>query len=144
VVASELGQPVSELFDAFEREPVAAASLGQVHKARVGDADVAIKVLRPGVEDLVALDLDISFRLLFALNILFPNHHVRALTTVVREFSGRVREAIDFREAAAHMATFRAGSRRPDGDADRGLRAHAPGRGLPARRSAPRQHHSRG
>ena len=106
VLTSELGAAVSELFDEFDREPVAAASLGQVHKARVGDEDVAVKVLRPGVEDLVALDLDISFRLLFLLNVLFPNHHVRALTTVVREFSVRVREEMDFREEAAHMAAF--------------------------------------
>lgn len=107
VLAGELGEEVTALFDDFEREPVAAASLGQVHRARVGGRQVAVKVLRPGVEDLVALDLDISFRLLFLLNVLFPNHHVRALTTVVREFSVRVQEEMDFREEAAHMAAFR-------------------------------------
>lgn len=107
VLTREVGQPIGELFDHFEREPVAAASLGQVHRARIGEREVAVKVLRPGVEELVAVDLDISFRLLFVLNVLFPNHHVRALTNVVREFSVRVQEEMDFRREGAHMVTFR-------------------------------------
>ncbi|MGW8265580.1 MAG: ABC1 kinase family protein [Longimicrobiales bacterium] len=107
VLEEELGRPVSEVFSEFQKTPIAAASLGQVHRARVGGAEVAVKVLRPGVERAVALDLDISFRFLFWLNILFPTHHVRALTNVVREFSARVREEMDFRQEAENMASFR-------------------------------------
>jgi predicted unusual protein kinase regulating ubiquinone biosynthesis (AarF/ABC1/UbiB family) len=106
VIEAELGHPVDQLFQEFVREPVAAASLGQVHRARIGEDDVAVKVLRPGVEDLVAVDLDISFRVLYFLNVFFPNHHVRALTNVVREFSVRVKEEMDFREESAHIALF--------------------------------------
>ena len=87
VVEQELGIPVDAAFQEFDRTPVAAASLGQVHRARLDGREVVVKVLRPGVEQLVALDLDVSFRILFWLNVLFPNHHVRALTGVVREFS---------------------------------------------------------
>ncbi|HSM05869.1 MAG TPA: AarF/UbiB family protein [Longimicrobiales bacterium] len=107
VIEEELGRPVDDVFDAFDREPVAAASLGQVHRARAQGQDVVVKVLRPRVEETVALDLDISFRLLFWLNILFPNHHVRALTGVVREFSVKVREEMDFRREAENMHRFR-------------------------------------
>jgi len=115
VVESELGRPILEVFESFDLQPMAAASLGQVHRARMAGRDVAVKVLRPGVEEVVALDLDLSFRLLFWLNILFPNHHVRGITNVVREFSVRVREEMDFRTEAEHMARARKLFTRLDG-----------------------------
>jgi predicted unusual protein kinase regulating ubiquinone biosynthesis (AarF/ABC1/UbiB family) len=106
VIEAELGRPVAELFTELEPVPVAAASLGQVHRAKIGNTPVAVKVLRPDVEAVVALDLEISFRLLLFLNVLFPNHHVRGLTNVVREFSVRVREEMDFRQEARHIELF--------------------------------------
>src|SRR6187551_1146354 len=53
VILEEFGQPVGELFESFNTEPLAAASLGQVHRARHDGRDVVVKVLRPGVEDQV-------------------------------------------------------------------------------------------
>ncbi|MCJ7628160.1 MAG: AarF/UbiB family protein [Longimicrobiales bacterium] len=108
VLEKELGQPVEEVFEEFQREPLAAASLGQVYRARFKGEDVAVKVLRPGVEEAVALDLEISFRVLYWLNVLFRNHHIRALTNLVREFSVRVREEMDFRHESENMKVFRA------------------------------------
>ena len=106
VVETEIGRPLDEVFEYFEAEPIAAASLGQVHRARFQEQEVAVKVLRPDVEETVAVDLDLSFRILFWLNILFPTHHVRGITNVMREFSVRVREEMDFRAEAENMRRF--------------------------------------
>ena len=108
VIAAEFERPVSELFTAFDAEPLAAASLGQVHRARVGDRDVAVKVLRPGVDELVRTDLEVAFRILYVVNVLFPSHQTRAVTTIVREFAKRIEEEMDFREEARFATTIRA------------------------------------
>jgi predicted unusual protein kinase regulating ubiquinone biosynthesis (AarF/ABC1/UbiB family) len=107
VVREELGRDVGELFERFDPQPLAAASLGQVHRAVFGGREVVVKVLRPGVEELVGEDLDVSFRILFLLNLLFPNHHTRAITAIVSEFSKRIRDELDFREEARNAATLR-------------------------------------
>lgn len=107
VVRQELGRDVAQLFDRFETEPLAAASLGQVHRASYAGREVVVKVLRPGVEELVAEDLDVSFRILFLLNLLFPNHHTRAITAIVSEFSKRIRDELDFREEARNAGMLR-------------------------------------
>ncbi|HEY9514285.1 MAG TPA: AarF/ABC1/UbiB kinase family protein [Gemmatimonadaceae bacterium] len=108
VIVRELGRPVREIFDRFEPEPLAAASLGQVHRATLGDREVVVKVLRPGVEELVAVDLAVAFRILFFVNVLFPNHHTRAITTIVSEFARRIDEEMDFREEARNAQQIRA------------------------------------
>jgi predicted unusual protein kinase regulating ubiquinone biosynthesis (AarF/ABC1/UbiB family) len=107
VVREELGRDVAELFERFDPEPLAAASLGQVHRASYVGREVVVKVLRPGVEATVAEDLDVSFRALFLLNVLFPNHHTRAITAIVSEFAKRIRDELDFREEARNAAILR-------------------------------------
>ena len=66
VLRDELG-PVDEMFDHVDPEPLAAASVAQVHAARmIGGAEVVVKVQRPGVARVVEQDLDILFRLAFS------------------------------------------------------------------------------
>ncbi|KAK2655939.1 hypothetical protein Ddye_008991 [Dipteronia dyeriana] len=57
IVEEELGGPVDDIFDRFDHEPIAAASLGQVHRARLKGQEVVIKVQRPGLKDLFDIDL---------------------------------------------------------------------------------------
>ncbi len=57
VVAEELGGAPDEVFESFSPEPFAAASIGQVHRARFRGRDVAVKVQYPGIEDVLASDL---------------------------------------------------------------------------------------
>ena len=72
-IERELGQPVSALFQSFEETPVASASLGQVHRARDhAGRDVAVKVLYPGVERSVAIDLRMTKLALWLFNPFVP------------------------------------------------------------------------
>jgi ubiquinone biosynthesis protein len=64
LLTAEFGDPPQRMFTSFHPTPVAAASLAQVHRARLASgAQVAVKTLRPGVEDLVERDLDIMLGL---------------------------------------------------------------------------------
>jgi predicted unusual protein kinase regulating ubiquinone biosynthesis (AarF/ABC1/UbiB family) len=78
-----------------------------VHRAAYQGREVVVKVLRPGVDEMVRQDLDVSFRILFLLNLLFPNHHVRAIGAIVSEFSKRISGELDFREEARNAGTLR-------------------------------------
>ncbi|CAI9109271.1 OLC1v1009063C1 [Oldenlandia corymbosa var. corymbosa] len=57
IVEEELGAPVDDIFQRFDREPIAAASLGQVHRAKMNGMEVVVKVQRPGLKDLFDIDL---------------------------------------------------------------------------------------
>ncbi|KAJ8557325.1 hypothetical protein K7X08_002950 [Anisodus acutangulus] len=57
IVEEELGGPLDDTFERFDREPIAAASLGQVHRARLNGQEVVVKVQRPGLKDLFDIDL---------------------------------------------------------------------------------------
>ncbi|XP_042498267.1 protein ACTIVITY OF BC1 COMPLEX KINASE 8, chloroplastic-like [Macadamia integrifolia] len=57
IIEEELGAPVDDIFDQFNHEPIAAASLGQVHRARLKGQEVVVKVQRPGLKGLFDIDL---------------------------------------------------------------------------------------
>ena len=108
VIREEYGAPPSELFERFDEVPIAAASLGQVHRARHAGEEVVIKVLRPGVEALVAEDVRVSQRIIALVERWWPNPHVVGTRVVIQEFAARVAEEMDFRQEAAHAVAIRA------------------------------------
>lgn len=57
IVEEELGGPVANIFERFDQEPIAAASLGQVHRAKLKGQEVVVKVQRPSLKELFDIDL---------------------------------------------------------------------------------------
>ena len=108
ILVREYGARPEELFERFDRVPLAAASLGQVHRARLDGEEVVVKVLRPGVEALVAADVAASMRIVRTVERWWPNPHVVGTRIVIEEFSRRVAEEMDFRREAAHAVAIRA------------------------------------
>jgi len=108
VIRDEYGASPAELFERFDEVPIAAASLGQVHRARYAGEEVVIKVLRPGVEALVAEDVRVSQRIIGLVERWWPNPHVVGTRVVIQEFAARVSEEMDFRQEAAHAVAIRA------------------------------------
>ena len=102
IIREEYGAPPDEVFERFDRVPLAAASLGQVHRARYGGEEVVVKVLRPGVEALVAEDVAAAKRIIGMVERWWPNPHVIGARVVIEEFAARVAEEMDFRLEAAN------------------------------------------
>ena len=113
VIAESLGGPAGQVFAELQPEPAAAASIAQVHKARLRDGEgpgteVAVKVQRPGIRATVEQDLDILLRL--AARLEDRARWARAVGTadVARGFAAAMREELDFRVEARNMTAVAA------------------------------------
>ncbi|HIJ39237.1 MAG TPA: 2-polyprenylphenol 6-hydroxylase [Rhodospirillaceae bacterium] len=108
IIAAELDRPVEEIFSHFEDVPVAAASIAQVHFAVTTEGrDVAVKVLRPGVEDQFARDIALFYWLARWAERLMPSLRRLRFVDSVRAFEDSVTMEMDLRfeaAAAAEMA----------------------------------------
>ena len=108
VIEEELGKPVYTLFREFESIPLAAASLGQVHKARLHTGeDVVVKVQRPGLAKLFNLDFEILHHLVRLLNRFFPKIRTYNLEAIYREFFELLYSEIDYIHEGKNADRFR-------------------------------------
>jgi ubiquinone biosynthesis protein len=116
VLRSELGTGVDEVFRAFDRRPLAAASIAQVHAATLPSGDrVVVKVRRPGVSAIVERDLDIVVRL--AARMQRSTNWGRAVGAVdlSHGFADALREELDLRIEARNMTSVATAAAARDG-----------------------------
>jgi predicted unusual protein kinase regulating ubiquinone biosynthesis (AarF/ABC1/UbiB family) len=107
VVESDLGMPLHEAFTHFDPSPIGRASIAVVHRATLHDGtDVAVKVLRPGIESMVSVDLDLLQPLL---DMVAKQTGDQAAGTLMQLFSGfrvQIGEELDLRNEARALAAF--------------------------------------
>ncbi len=116
MVASELGAPVETLFSEFS-DPVAAASIAQVHHARVmaTDVEVAVKVLRPGIERAFRRDLDAFYLAARTIEYLAPFSRRLRPVDVIAHFEGVVMGELDLRLEASAASEFAENTKTDEG-----------------------------
>ncbi|HER63468.1 MAG TPA: AarF/ABC1/UbiB kinase family protein, partial [Desulfobacteraceae bacterium] len=107
IFLDETGRKPSELFYRIEEEPVAAASIGQVHRATLKDGqDVVVKVQRPDIEQLIAVDLEILAHLASLMEIYVEEMQGHRPTSVVEEFARTISNEIDYTVEISHIQRF--------------------------------------
>ena len=113
-VTAELEMPLEELFSEFS-EPVAAASIAQVHRARLRDSgqDMAVKVLRPGIERAFRRDIDAFYLIAWGVETLSPSSRRLRPHDVIEHFEGVVMKELDLRIETSAAGEFASNT---DGD----------------------------
>ncbi len=99
------GKPVDQVFDEFEREPVASASVAQVHLARLHNGnEIAIKVLRPGISSIIAHDLALLDAGASLIELLWADGKRLKPREVVAEFAKHLDDELDLMREAANAS----------------------------------------
>ncbi len=108
IVKSETGRFPEEIFGSFDKTPLAAASLGQVHKAILKDTEeaVAIKVQRPNIQQTIEVDLEIMFHLASLMERHVAEMEILHPTKVVDEFARSIEDELDYTVEASHIEHF--------------------------------------
>jgi len=109
-VEESLGAPLADVYEAFDETPIASASIGQVHRAKLrspsGPIDVAVKIQRPNIKDTIERDLDLLYWLARAIERSIPESKTYAPVKLVQEFERSITAELDFNLEADNAARF--------------------------------------
>ena len=107
IIERELGAPVGQLYASIEAQPVAAASLGQVYRARLHTGEeVAVKVQRPNIQQLVDTDLSTIRFVIWVISRFVDTSQFIDLMAFYREFKRTIYEEIDYVKEASNARRF--------------------------------------
>jgi len=107
IIEAELGRPVESVFRLFDRSPLAAASIGQVHAAELPDGTpVVVKVQRPGVVPQIEQDLQILHSLATTASRRWPVAEEYAVVGLVQEFAQTLRAETDYLQEGRNAERF--------------------------------------
>ncbi len=108
IVEEETGRPLREVFTRFGSDPIAAASIAQVHHGTLFDgSEVVVKVQRPGIREQIETDISILTGVAHLMERYVPESVFYNPTGIVEEFARTVRKELDFTEEARNCGRFR-------------------------------------
>lgn len=107
-IEEELSVPIDQAFEYIDPEPLASASIAQVHAARLkgGGKDVVLKVLKPRVEDTLLTDLNFLYLAGKFLQIIQPDLERTSLVGIIEDIRTSMLDEVDFTKEATHVAQF--------------------------------------
>jgi ubiquinone biosynthesis protein len=107
IVESELKAPLEREFRRFDEVPLAAASIGQVHRAQLREGqEVVVKVQRPGIRKLIEIDLEILYYLATLMEKYVDEAGFQHPTRIVEEFARTLEKEIDYHSEASNAERF--------------------------------------
>ncbi|KAK4798940.1 hypothetical protein SAY86_024305 [Trapa natans] len=109
ILREELGRPIDSVYEYIDTTPLASASIAQVHGARLkgSQEDVVIKVLKPGIEDILVADMNFVYVVARILEFLNPELTRTSLVGIVKDIRESMLEEVDFYKEAANIESFR-------------------------------------
>ncbi|XP_073020105.1 uncharacterized aarF domain-containing protein kinase At5g05200, chloroplastic-like isoform X1 [Primulina eburnea] len=109
ILREELGKPIDDVFEYVDPTPIASASIAQVHGARIRNTreDVVIKVLKPGIEDVLVADLNFVYVFARIMEFLSPDLSRASLVAIVKDIRDSMLDEVDFKKEAANIESFR-------------------------------------
>jgi ubiquinone biosynthesis protein len=107
LIKDELGSDINDLFSSFEKAPIAAASIGQVHSATLKNGDkVVVKVQRPGIKKLIDADLDIMYSIAEFAEEHIPEARLYQPSEMVEEFERSIYAEMDYTQEGRNAEHF--------------------------------------
>lgn len=109
IMLEELGRPLDSIYEYVDPTPIASASIAQVHGARLrgSQEDVVIKVLKPGIEEILMADLNFVYVVARILEFLNPELNRTSLVGIVQDIRESMLEEVDFNKEAVNIESFR-------------------------------------
>lgn len=107
IIEAEFGAPLKEIFEYFDENSFASASIGQVHRARLADGEtVAVKVQRPGIKKIIEVDLEIMLHLATLMERNIEEMSLYRPVKIVEEFARTLEKEVDYTIEATSLERF--------------------------------------